>query len=151
MNKPYLKKINEILKQVSERHIPTLVTKDEQPTAVILSYETYQQLLKEREKILSLPKESLELKELPSISLDDTRVEQDLFGWKLTYGKRKGIRDSIKCRSQEETRYIKALDGARFPIIIVPKDDEYIKNPSRIRKSEIKDRRDNRAFYQWHI
>lgn len=47
------KKINEILKQVSERHIPTLVTKDEQPTAVILSYETYQQLLKEREKRLN--------------------------------------------------------------------------------------------------
>ena len=47
------KRINEVLKQVSEKHIPTLVTKDDQPTAVILPYETYQQLLKEREKRLT--------------------------------------------------------------------------------------------------
>ncbi len=47
------KKIDEVLKQVSERHIPTLVTKDNQPTAVILPYETYQQLLKEREERLT--------------------------------------------------------------------------------------------------
>lgn len=47
------KKINEVLKQVSEKHIPTLVTNDDQPTAVILPYETYQEFLKEREKRLT--------------------------------------------------------------------------------------------------
>jgi prevent-host-death family protein len=45
-------KINEVLKQVSERHIPTLVTKDNQPTAVILPYETYQELTRIREEHL---------------------------------------------------------------------------------------------------
>ena len=80
-----------------------------------------------REKILSLPKESLELKEMPSIHLSDTRVEKDLFGWKLTYNKRRSIRDSIKCRSEEEARYIKALNDSGFPDIFVPKDDEYLK------------------------
>jgi prevent-host-death family protein len=46
------KKINEVLKQVSERHIPTLVTKDNQPTAVILPYETYQELTQAGKKHL---------------------------------------------------------------------------------------------------
>ena len=46
------KKINEVLKQVSEKHIPTLVTKDDQPTAVILPYETYQELTQARKEHL---------------------------------------------------------------------------------------------------
>ena len=54
------KKINEVLKQVSEKHIPTLVTKDDQPTAIILPYETYQQLLKEREKRLTQVVENIQ-------------------------------------------------------------------------------------------
>ena len=81
-----------------------------------------------REKVLSLPKEALELKEMPSFHLADTRVEKDLFGWKLTYNKRRSIRDSIKCRSEEEARYIKALNDSGFPDIFVPKDDVYIKS-----------------------
>lgn len=80
-----------------------------------------------REKILSLPREALELKEMPSIHLADTKVEKDLFGWKLTYNRRRSIRDSIKCRSEEEARYIKALNDSGFPDIFVPKDDEYLK------------------------
>jgi prevent-host-death family protein len=44
--------VNEILDRVSEKHITTLITKDDQPNAVILSYDAYQQLLNEREKRL---------------------------------------------------------------------------------------------------
>jgi len=46
------KKINEVLKRVSEKHIPTLVTMNDQPAAVILPYETYQQLAQSRKEHL---------------------------------------------------------------------------------------------------
>ena len=44
--------VNEILDRVSEKHITTLITKDDQPNAVILPYDDYQQLFNEREKRL---------------------------------------------------------------------------------------------------
>jgi len=70
--------VNEVLKRVSEKQIPTLVTIDDQPTAVILPYETYQQLTQAREKRLSevydrlqtwVAKNSESLKGLDSVKL----------------------------------------------------------------------------------
>lgn len=70
--------VNEVLKRVSEKQIPTLVTIDDQPTAVILPYETYQQLLGTREKRLRevydhlqtwVAKNSESLKGLDSVKL----------------------------------------------------------------------------------
>ena len=70
--------VNEVLKRVSEKQIPTLVTIDDQPTAVILPYDNYQQLLKEREKRLTQVVENIQswvsenseiLKGLDSVSL----------------------------------------------------------------------------------
>jgi prevent-host-death family protein len=73
-----MEKPKEILDRVSEKHIPTLVTKDDHPTVVILPYENYQQLLKEREKRLTQVVENIQswvsenseiLKGLDSVSL----------------------------------------------------------------------------------
>jgi len=47
-----MEKPKEILDRVFEKHIPTLVTKDDQPTAVILPYETYQQMTQSRKERL---------------------------------------------------------------------------------------------------
>ena len=55
-----MEKPKEILDRVSEKHIPTLVTKDNEPTVVIMPYETYQQLLKEREKRLTQVVENMQ-------------------------------------------------------------------------------------------
>lgn len=44
--------IDEILDRVSEKRIPTLVIKDDQPIAVIFPYETYQQWIAAREQRL---------------------------------------------------------------------------------------------------
>ena len=47
-----IEKPREISDRVSESHIPTLVTKDNEPSIVMLPYETYQQLTQTREKRL---------------------------------------------------------------------------------------------------
>lgn len=74
-----------------------------------------------REKVLSLPKQSLIKKELPNNS-GEIKIEKDLFGWKLYSGK-----NFIECHSKEEARYLKVLLDAGLREIRVPKDDEYLK------------------------
>jgi len=75
-----------------------------------------------REEILSLPKEKLASVELPA-NRDETRIEQDLFGWKLYFGT-----DFIECRSEEEARYLKVFLDSGMTEIYIPKEDEYLKN-----------------------
>jgi len=53
----------------------------------------------------------------------ENRVEKDLFGWKLHSGK-----DCIECRSEEEARYLKILLDAGMTEVLVPKDDDYLKD-----------------------
>jgi hypothetical protein len=74
-----------------------------------------------REEILSLPPEKLAPIELPT-SWDDTRIEKDLFGWKLYFGE-----DFIECRSEEEARYLKVFIDSRVAEVFVPKDDQDLK------------------------
>jgi len=50
--KTLFEKTKEIMDKVSEKHISTLVMKDDQPVVIMLPYETYQQLIEEREKRL---------------------------------------------------------------------------------------------------
>ena len=82
-----------------------------------------------REKILSLPEEALDKREIEHSFLRDMKIEKDLFGWKIHYTRlgRKSTR-FIECRSEEEARYLKALIGCGMVEILVPKDDEYIKD-----------------------
>lgn len=75
-----------------------------------------------REKVLSLPKESLIKKELPTYS-DDLKIEQNLFECSLFTG-----REYMKCRSEEEARFIKVFLSVRMNEIYVPIDDEYLKS-----------------------
>jgi hypothetical protein len=74
-----------------------------------------------REEILSLPPEKLAPIELPT-NWDDTRIEKDLFGWKLYSGA-----DFIECRSEEEARYLKVFIDSRVTEVFVPKDDQDLK------------------------
>jgi hypothetical protein len=55
-----------------------------------------------KEKVLSLPKEKLTKKELPSCWIDEPKIVRDLFGWKIFTGK-----EYIECSSEEEARYLK--------------------------------------------
>jgi prevent-host-death family protein len=73
-----MEKPKEVLDRVSEKHIPTLVTKDDHPTMVILPYETYQQLTQSRKEHLRkvydnlqtwVDKNSESLKGLDSVKL----------------------------------------------------------------------------------
>lgn len=75
-----------------------------------------------KEKVLCLPKNKIKRVELPSSS-NETRIEQDLFGWKLYSGK-----DFIECRSEEEARYLKVFLDAGVTEVCVPKEDEYLKS-----------------------
>jgi hypothetical protein len=81
-----------------------------------------------REKILSLPEEALDKREIDYSYLPNMRIEKDLFGWKIHYTRpgRKSTR-FIECRSEEEARYLKAWIDSGMVEILVPKDDEYIK------------------------
>lgn len=81
-----------------------------------------------REKILSLPEEALDKREIDYSFLHNMRIDKDLFGWKIYYTRpgRKSTR-FIECRSEEEARYLKAWIGSGMVEILVPKDDEYIK------------------------
>ncbi len=75
-----------------------------------------------KETVLSLPKKSLFKRELPG-NLGETKIERDLFGWKLYSGK-----DSIECRSEEEARYLKVFLDLGFKEIYVPKDGAHLKS-----------------------
>lgn len=73
-------------------------------------------------KVLSLPDKFLIKRELPGNS-GEIKIEKDLFGWKLFSGG-----NFIECRSEEEARYLKVFLDAGLSQILVPKDDEYLKN-----------------------
>jgi len=74
-----------------------------------------------REKVLTLPGQSIIKKQLPE-NAGEIKIEKDLFGWKLYSGT-----NFIKCRSEEEARYLKIFLDAGLSEIYVPKDDEYLK------------------------
>lgn len=82
-----------------------------------------------KEKILSLPENSLTTRQLPNNS-GGIRIERDLFSWKLYYTKLgRKTQNFMECRSEEEARYIKVfLDSDLKSEIFVPKDDEYLKS-----------------------
>ncbi|MCK4760745.1 MAG: hypothetical protein KAW12_01000 [Candidatus Aminicenantes bacterium] len=53
----------------------------------------------------------------------ETRVEKDLFGWKLYLGK-----SFIECSSGEEARYMKVFFDTGKPEVDVPADKEFLKS-----------------------
>jgi hypothetical protein len=73
-----------------------------------------------KEKVLSC--KDLVPVQLPN-GAGENRVEKDLFGWKLHSGK-----DCIECRSEEEARYLKILLDAGMREVLVPKNDDYLKD-----------------------
>lgn len=82
-----------------------------------------------REKVLSLPKKLRTKREAPYSSLENMKIERDLFGWKLYYtrvGRKK--RRFLECRSREEARYLRVFFDAEMPEVYVPKDDEYLRS-----------------------
>ena len=52
----------------------------------------------------------------------DTKVVKDLFKWHLATGK-----NTVECRSEIEAEYLKCFAGAGLEIIMVPKDEKYLK------------------------
>ena len=74
-----------------------------------------------RDEILCLPKRQLKKVELPT-NWGNTKLEEDLFGWKIHTGM-----EIIECRSKEESRYLKILLDYNMREVYVPKDDEYLK------------------------
>ena len=80
-----------------------------------------------REKILSLPKRS-RVKRKIDTSWGGTRIEKDLFGWKLYYNlEHRKAQGSFECRSEEEARYLKVFLDAGMKEILIPKDEEFLK------------------------
>ncbi|OGW13811.1 MAG: hypothetical protein A3G93_05040 [Nitrospinae bacterium RIFCSPLOWO2_12_FULL_45_22] len=68
-------------------------------------------------------------REAPYSSLENMKIERDLFGWKLYYtrvGRKK--RRFLECRSREEARYLRVFFDAEMPEVYVPKDDEYLRS-----------------------
>jgi hypothetical protein len=71
-----------------------------------------------REKILS--QESLSTRMLPKAS-GKIKIEQDLFGWKLSQDKK-----YLECHSLEEARYLKVFLEAGVGEVKIPQEDEYL-------------------------
>ena len=71
-----------------------------------------------REKILS--HKPLSTKRLPRVS-GEVRVAQDLFGWRLSWG-----RQHIDCTSEYEARYLKVWLEAGLDSVKMPKDKDYL-------------------------
>lgn len=82
-----------------------------------------------REKVLSLPEESLSDVELP-LNSGGIRIDKDLFGWKIYYTKLgRKTQNFIECRSEEEARYLKVfLEAGMTTSVCLPKEDEYLKS-----------------------
>lgn len=82
-----------------------------------------------KEKVLSLPEQSRILREIPSSFLENMEIVKDLFGWKIYYTK-PGRKSNafIECRSEEEARYLKALNDSGMTKIYVPEDNEYLRS-----------------------
>lgn len=60
--------------------------------------------------------------ELPT-NWGEPRIEQTLFGWELHGGKK----DFIKCRSEEEARYLFVYLDAGMTEVKIPKGDDFLK------------------------
>jgi hypothetical protein len=79
-----------------------------------------------KEKVLSLPRKERKKFEIP---LNDgvTRIENEIFGWKLYYRKHgRKSEASIGCRTEEEARYIKVFMEIEAREIYIPKDETLI-------------------------
>ena len=72
-----------------------------------------------REKILS--HKPLSTKRLPRVS-GEVRVAQDLFGWRLSWG-----RQHLDCASEYEARYLKVWLEAGLDSVKMPKDGDYLR------------------------
>jgi len=72
-----------------------------------------------REKVLS--HKSLVKQALPSAS-GEVRLEQDLFGWRLSWG-----RQHLACTSEPEARYLRVWAQAGMESVKVPGDEDYLK------------------------
>jgi len=72
-----------------------------------------------REKVLS--RKDLEERALPSSS-EEVLVEKDLFGWKLRVDGK-----TAPCRSEVEARFIGIFLEAGMTELMVPKDDDYLR------------------------
>jgi len=72
-----------------------------------------------KEKILTL--KPLLTKPLPQES-GKVRIQQHLFGWRLSSGKK-----YLECDSEEEARYLKIFLEAGMDTVNIPKDNEYLK------------------------
>jgi DNA-binding ferritin-like protein (Dps family) len=73
-----------------------------------------------REKILS--QESLLEKTLPRAS-GEVKIEQGLFGWRLSTGQEK-----MECHSEEEARYLRIFLEAGIDRVKIPEDKDYLKS-----------------------
>lgn len=80
-----------------------------------------------RENVLTLPKKTLRLVELPRHD-GQLKIEKDLFGWKLYYN-RPGRKTQyfLECKTEEEARYLLVFMGSLLTEIYIPKDIEYLK------------------------
>ncbi|MCL0103168.1 N-6 DNA methylase [Dehalococcoidia bacterium] len=72
-----------------------------------------------REKVLS--RKPLVKRTLPP-ALAEIRLEQDLFGWRLSWG-----RQHLACTSEPEARYLKVWMEAGLDTVKVPKDEDCLK------------------------
>lgn len=74
-----------------------------------------------KKTVLSIPEENRRKVELP-VNWDNSKIEQDLFGWKLYSGK-----EYVECRSEEEARFLKVFLDSDVREVYVPNDDNYLK------------------------
>lgn len=76
------------------------------------------------DKIISLGKDKLILKELPYDRRGDDviKIEQELFSWRLYHGHK-----YIQCASEAEAEYLKIFMEARLSSVAIPKDEKYLK------------------------
>lgn len=72
-----------------------------------------------KEKMLT--QKPLLTKMLPKAS-DKVKIEQHLFGWRLSSGKK-----YLECNSEEEARYLKVFLEAGVDKVKIPKDIKYLK------------------------
>jgi|SRR3990172_9645153 len=79
-----------------------------------------------KEKVLSLPRKERKKFEIPLHS-GVTRIENEIFGWKLYYRKlgRKS-EEYIECRTEEEARYLKVFMELEAREIFIPKEEKLI-------------------------
>lgn len=82
-----------------------------------------------RARILTLPEESLDVRESPYIFLENMKIVREIWGWKIFYTRPSRKKELfIECRSEEEARYLYSLIDSGLREIPVPKDDEYLKS-----------------------